>query len=154
MKKNQGMNYMLAILLEFWSLPIDCVCVHVYCHVQLFVVPWTIARQAPLSTGFPRQKYWSGLPFPSPGDLLDSGIKLTSLVPPALAGRFFTSWATGEAFNYESTSWETSVLGKPELLVTLPGRTQNDFRWPPFYWESLLSVLLCLFTSLGCQSAF
>ena len=38
-------------------------------HVQLVMTPWTVARQAPLSTGFPRQEYWSGLPFPSPGDL-------------------------------------------------------------------------------------
>ena len=37
--------------------------------------PWTVASQAPLSMGFPRQEYWSGLPFPSPGDLLDPGIK-------------------------------------------------------------------------------
>ena len=40
--------------------------------------PWTVARQAPLSMGFPRQEYWSGLPSPSPGDLPDSGIKLAS----------------------------------------------------------------------------
>ena len=37
-----------------------------------FVTPWTVAHQAPLSMGFPRQEYWSGLPFPSPGDLPDS----------------------------------------------------------------------------------
>ena len=43
-----------------------------------FVTPQTIARQAPLSIGFPRQEYWSGLPFPSPGDLPDSGIKPAS----------------------------------------------------------------------------
>ena len=43
--------------------------------VQLFVTPWTVAHQIPLSVGFPRQKYWSGLPFPSPGDLSDPGIK-------------------------------------------------------------------------------
>ena len=43
--------------------------------VQLFVTPWTVARQAPLSMGFSRQEYWSGLPFPSPGDLPDPGIK-------------------------------------------------------------------------------
>ena len=41
------------------------------------VTPWTVARQAPLSMGFLRQEYWSGLPFPSPGNLPDSGIKLT-----------------------------------------------------------------------------
>ena len=54
--------------------------------VQLFLTPWTVAFQAPLSMGFLRQEYWGGLPFPSPGDLPDPGIKLTSL---ALAGRFF-----------------------------------------------------------------
>ena len=47
-------------------------------HVQLFVTPWTIACQAPLSTGFSRQEYWSGLPFPSPGELLNPGIKTGS----------------------------------------------------------------------------
>ena len=43
--------------------------------VQLFATPWTVARQALLSMGFPRQEHWSGLPFPSPGDLLDPGIE-------------------------------------------------------------------------------
>ena len=43
--------------------------------VQLFAIPWTIAYQAPLSMEFSRQEYWSGLPFPSPGDLLNPGIK-------------------------------------------------------------------------------
>ena len=52
------------------------------------MTPWTVAHQAPLSMGFPRQKYWSGLPFPSPGDLLDPGIILES---PALAGVFFST---------------------------------------------------------------
>ena len=51
--------------------------------------PWTVARQALLSTGFSRQEYWSGLPFPISGDLPYPGIKLESLVFPALAGRFF-----------------------------------------------------------------
>ena len=44
-------------------------------HVPLFATPWTIAYQAPLSMEFSRQAYWSGLPFPSPGDLPDPGIK-------------------------------------------------------------------------------
>ena len=47
--------------------------------VQLFATPWTVAYQAPLSMGFSRQEYWSGLPFPSPGDLPDPGIKPGSL---------------------------------------------------------------------------
>ena len=44
-------------------------------HVRLFATPWTVAHQAPLSMGFSRQEYWSGLPFPSPGDLPDPGIE-------------------------------------------------------------------------------
>ena len=43
--------------------------------VRLFAIPWTVAHQAPLSMGFSRQKYWSGLPFPSPGGLPDPGIE-------------------------------------------------------------------------------
>ena len=52
-------------------------------HVRLFAPPWTVACQAPLSTGFSRQEYWSGVPFPSPGDLSDPGIKPMSLASPA-----------------------------------------------------------------------
>ena len=53
---------------------------------------WTVTRQAPLSVRFPRQEYWSGLPFPSPGDLPNAGIELMS---PALAGRVFTTEPPG-----------------------------------------------------------
>ena len=53
-------------------------------HVQLFATLWTVALHAPLSLGFPREEYWSGLPFPSAGDLPDPGIKPTSPVSPAL----------------------------------------------------------------------
>ena len=55
--------------------------------------PWTVAHQASLSVGFPRQEYWSGLPVPSPGDLPDRGIKPVS---PALASRFFTTELPGK----------------------------------------------------------
>ena len=55
-----------------------------------------IARQAPLSMGFPRQEYWSGWPFPSPGDLPNPGIKNASLVSPALAGILFTAVSPGK----------------------------------------------------------
>ena len=50
-----------------WVKPLSC--------VRLFVTPWTVAHQAPPSMGFSRQEYWSGLPFPSPGDLPNSGIE-------------------------------------------------------------------------------
>ena len=62
--------------------------------VRLFATPWTVARQAPLSMGFSKQEYWGGFPFPSPGDLPEQGIQLTSLASPALAGGLF---ATREA---------------------------------------------------------
>ena len=58
-----------------------------------FETPWTVAHQAPLSMGFSRQEYWSGLPFPSPGDLPDPGVEPTSFTSPTLAGRFFTTSA-------------------------------------------------------------
>ena len=76
-----------------------CVCVSEisrFSRVWLFATPWSVACQAPLFMGFFRQEYWRGLPLTSPGDLPDPGIKLTSLVSPALAGRFFTT----------STTWE------------------------------------------------
>ena len=57
-------------------------------HVQLFVTP--------LSMGFPRPEYWSGLPFPSPRELPHPGIEPMSLVPPALAGRFFITEPPGK----------------------------------------------------------
>ena len=57
-----------------------------------------IARQAlGMSMGFPRPEYWSGLPCPSPGDLPDPAVGLASVTSPALAGGFFTTWATWEA---------------------------------------------------------
>ena len=64
-------------------------------HVQLFATLWTVACQAVQSVGFSRQVYWSGLPFPPPGDLPDPGVEPLS---PALAGRFFTTSATWKAF--------------------------------------------------------
>ena len=69
------------------------VIVRLLSHVQLFVTPWTAACQAPLFMGFPRQEFWSGLPFPSPRDLPDPGIEPTS---PALAGAFFATEPPGK----------------------------------------------------------
>ena len=68
-----------------------------FSRVQFFVTPWTVARQAPLSMGFCRHEYWSGLPCPPPKDLPNPGIELTSLASPALADGFFTTSATWEA---------------------------------------------------------
>ena len=61
--------------------------------VRLFVTPWTVAQQAPLSMGFSRQEYWSGFPFPFPGDLPDPGIEPRS---PALRADALTSEPPGK----------------------------------------------------------
>ena len=83
--------------------------------VQLFATLWTMALQAPLSLKFFRQEYWSGLPFPTPGDLPDPGIEPAS---PALAGKSFT----------------TEPPGKP--LVTGPQCK------PPNYFSLTISFLI------------
>ena len=56
-----------------------------FSRVQLSVTLWTVARRAPLSMGFSGQEYWSGLPFPSPGDTTDPGIEPASIASPAIA---------------------------------------------------------------------
>ena len=60
---------------------------------SLFTTLWTVAPQVPLSVGFPRQEYWCGLPFPSPGSLSNTGIELVS---PALAGGLFITESPGK----------------------------------------------------------
>ena len=76
-------------------------CVCTLSRVLLFITPWAVAHQAPRSMGFCRQEYWSGLPFPTPGDLLNPGVKPESLSSPALAGGLFTT----------STTWKSESEG-------------------------------------------
>ena len=73
------------------------------------VTLWAIAHQAPLPMGFSRQEYWSGLPIPPPGDLPDPGIEPEYLMPPALAGRFFTT----------SIIWKVMAMYNPEQIALL-----------------------------------
>ena len=75
--------------------------------VRLFATPWTIAHQAPPSMGFSRQEYWSGLPFPSPGDLPDPGIQPTS---PALEADALTSEPPGKP-------WKSSYANEDKGIV-------------------------------------
>ena len=60
-------------------------------HVRLLATLWTVDHKAPLSMELSRQKYWTGLPLPTSGNLPDQGIKFASLVSPAMASRFFTT---------------------------------------------------------------
>ena len=93
---------------------------------RLFVTPRTVARQAPLSMGFPRQEYGSGLPFPALGDLPDAGIEPISLMFPALAAGFFI----------------TEPSGKPSLQ-RLCVHTHTH---PQLLWEALTSKAMCTHT--------
>ena len=72
------------------------VCMRAWSVVSDSETPWTVAHQAPLFMGFPRQEYWSGLPFPSPGDLPDPGIEPVSLASPTLVSVFFTTAPPGK----------------------------------------------------------
>ena len=85
-----------------------------FSHVQLFATPWTVACQAPLFMGFSRQEYWSELPFASPGDLPELGIKLESPVlqtvslPSEPSGKPRNG---GNPTNQKHESWASSSLG-------------------------------------------
>ena len=81
-----------------------CMLSHFSCAL-LFATLWTLVRQAPLSTGFSRQEYWTGLPCSPPGDLPDPGIEPLSFLSAVLLGRFFIP----------STTWE-ALQGTTDLL--------------------------------------
>ena len=88
-------------------------------YVWLFVTSWTVAHQVPLSTGFSKQEYWSGLPFPSPGDLPDLGIEPAST---ALARVFFTTEPLGKPMH------ELTVHCKEKWVLpfNLISKIEND----------------------------
>ena len=86
-----GLAFTFSLPCTPHSLSGICVCVHMHAHTcsavsQLFATPWTVAHQAPLSMEYSRQEYPDRLPFPSPGDLPDPGIKVMSLASAALTG--------------------------------------------------------------------
>ena len=97
------------MILCYCTLYSVCMLSH-FSHVQLFVTLWTVACQVPLSMRFSRQEYWSGLPFPPPGNLPNPGIEPTSPMFPTLAGRFFTTSATWEATLYNTGTEKSQSL--------------------------------------------
>ena len=117
--------------------------------VGLFVTPWTVACCAPLSMGFSRQAYWSGLPFPSPGHLPNPGMEPTSLGSSALIGSLFTTSASWEApfapifiyymaitgFLYLKTVLDLQILEIHSVLFA----TQGD--WPFNRWGNWSSEM-------------
>ena len=93
--------------------------------VRLFVTPWTVTRQAPLSMEFSRQEYWSRWPFPTPGDLPSPGIEPTSPMSPALADGFFTTsaWKALEGNRRRRVLFLPSQYGRSLsfILLNRPG---------------------------------
>ena len=97
-------------------------------HVRLFVAPWAVAPQAPVSTGFCRQGHQSGLPCP-PADLPDPGIKPASLISPALAGEFFTTAAVWEA-QLSGYLWGNHIIS---FLVPQCSHLRDGSEAPPCF---------------------
>ena len=136
-----GMYMPLACLLSRFS------------RVWLFGTPWTIAHQAPLSMVFFRQEYWNGLPFPTPGDLPDTGIESLPFKSPALAGKFFTTSAAWEAHmplkEINLWVWNWAQGGR--------GQLQWDGDWKGTVWVKSLTlhswavILVMWFTSSKLQ---
>ena len=104
------------------------VCVHAHAqwfsHVWLFATPWTVVHQAPLSTKFSRQEYWSELAFPPPGDLSDPGIKPMSPMSPALREDSLPAESLRKLFDSVPFSkdhfGETTILPLP--ILTRPSK--------------------------------
>ena len=131
-----------------------CVCVCVLSCVQLFVTSWTVDFQAPLSMEFSRQKYWSGLPLPPPGDLPNPGIEPRCLASPSLAGRFFTTEPPGKSLVLFITVIDIWPPLSPDLFfflkenwithithVNLTGKKSVKLIWLPVDWFSWLNFL-------------
>ena len=101
---NHSVSTLLSCYLPLHVFSLQDLHAFVLSRVRLFVTPWIVAHQAPLSMRFPRQEFWSGLPFPSPGDLPDTGTEPSPFASPALAGGFFT----------------IVPPGKPSTILTTP----------------------------------
>ena len=94
-----------------------CVCALSLSRVQRFATPWAVAHQVPLFMEFSSREYWSGLPFPTPGDLPDSGIEPSSLASLVLAGGFFTTEPPGKPTHILLTMYKFSLLLSKAKLV-------------------------------------
>ena len=133
--------------------------------IWLSATLWTVACRAFLPMGFSREEYWSGLPFPPPGLLPDPGVEPRS---PALAGRFFTVWATREAWPLWSLSelhfgLSGGVFLGPRRFTSVPAhihihslsRSQGEQMLSSYLFSLLWYQLNCLFISssllLFCQ---
>ena len=122
------------------------------------MIPWTVACQAPLSMRFPRQEYWSELPFPPPGDLPDPGSKVISFASPVLAGKFYITEPPGKCFDCTTcvlvtqscpTPWTVAhqapvsmEFSRQEYWSGLPSSSPGDLPDPGTELASLMSPAL------------
>ena len=125
---NSLIRLFIFLLLSLRGLHILWICAQSLSCVQFFAASWTVARQAPLSMGFPREEYWSGLPFPCPGNLPDPGIETRSLSSFGLAGRLFIT----------SINWEAHILDRSGL---------SDVSFPSDLWLMFQFCWYCLLQS-------
>ena len=121
-----------------------------FSHIQLFVTLWTVAHQAPLSMGFSKQQYSSGLPWPLSGDLPNPVIEHVFLRSPALAGRLFTSSATWETqirscYFYKSPAREMLLSVLPLFISLWMGAQSQSLvrgtKIPPVLWHSQINKI-------------
>ena len=115
---------------------IQCINCLVLSCAQFFVTPWTVANQAPLSMGFPRQEYWSGLPFPPPGGFPNPGIKPVSPTL-ALTDRFITTEPLGKCFDYTTCVLVTQSCSTPWTVAHQAPVSMEFSRQE--YWSGLPS---------------
>ena len=109
-----------------------CVLSH-FSRVRLFVTPWTVACQAPLSMEFSRQGCWRGLPCPPPADLPNPGMEPA---PPALAGVFFTISTTWESLELQSRSAGWTLKWELRMQSSVSGRA-SFYQWLSFNWRTI-----------------
>ena len=111
-------------------------------HVLLFETPRTVARQAPLSMGFPRQEYWSESPFPSPVDLPYPGIKPMFPESPALAGGLFTTEPLEKNIRWSKIFFIFDILGsKFKALDHITEIAYNIFAYVVWFNCGILSMI-------------
>ena len=118
---------------------IICACQSRFSHVQFFVTPWSVACQAPLSKGFCRQEYWSGLPFLSPGEEMDTSLQTWSWRGGSLARNVGILWKLRVA-----PCWQQGN-GGPDL-TTQRTEIEGQPKWP---WKWLLSQNLVIRVQLA-----
>ena len=134
--------------------------------VRLFATPWTVAYQAPPSMGFFRQEYWSGFPFPSPGDLPNPGVEPRF---PALEANALTSEPPGKSFQYilnDGYYYHYMRLNHsmaPKITFLLIYSKNLLFQNPPFspvsrylplYWNIFVSIYICYNTLYTLKTNF